>query len=350
MHRKTVLLLFGGESAEHEVSVSSARNIYAAIDDNIFDVELGFVDKNGELWLLENFDTEVSTRGALQLMPALGKSCFITVPNQKIVKPDILFSVLHGTNGEDGSMQGLAQLLRIPMIGCGVTASAVCMDKVKTKEVLGAHHMKTVPYHVYHRYESVPEFHKLSMTLGSPLFVKPAKSGSSVGVSKVYSEDEFLPALEKALTYSETVLIEQSVTARELEVAVLGTPPAHHVSSVGEIIVGAEFYSYEEKYKSGSTTLQIPADIDTALTARLQAQAGRVYEILGCDGLARVDFFLTDDDIVYVNEVNTLPGFTNTSMFPKLWQHYGLSYGELVETLITDRLQGATMETQSIEE
>ncbi len=346
MQRTTVLLLFGGESSEHDVSVSSARNVYAAIDDEKFDVILGYIDTEGKWWLLNTFQTVIETRGMSQLVPALGTGSFVTIPDNYTVHPDVILPILHGKNGEDGSVQGLAQLLHIPIVGCDVTASAVGMDKIKTKEVLGAHHIKVVPYEVHHAGAEIPEFHKLSMTLGCPMFVKPARSGSSVGVSKVYSEDELIEALALAHQHSDSVLIEQAITARELEVAVLGTPPKHHVSTVGEIISNADFYSYDDKYKDGTSTVAIPAEIDSALTSRIQAMAGRIYELLGCTGLSRVDFFLSDDGVIYLNEVNTLPGFTNISMYPKLWRSEGVSYPELIERLIADALGNATIVTE----
>ena len=350
MQRKTILLLFGGESSEHEVSISSARNVFAAIDDEKYDVVLGYIDAAGEWWRLDVFDEIIDTDGLQQLLPALGQQGFVTLPNQSIVKPDVILPILHGKNGEDGSVQGLAQLLHIPIVGCDITASAVGMDKIKTKEVLAAHHINVVPYEVHHASDEIPEFHKLSMTLGSPMFVKPARSGSSVGVSKVYSEDELVAALAIAHQHSDSVLIEQAIAARELEIAVIGTPPKHHVSAVGEIITGADFYSYDDKYNDGTSRVQIPADIDMSLATRIQAQAGRIYELLGCKGLSRIDFFWSDDKVLYLNEINTMPGFTNISMYPKLWRHEGVTYSDLIEQLIVDALPDATIESDYLEE
>lgn len=338
MDRTRVLLLFGGESLEHDVSISSARNVYAAIDDEKFEVILGYIDRDGKWWLLDSFGMQIDTHGALQLLPALGMKGFVTLPEQRIIQPDVILPILHGHGGEDGSIQGLAQLVHIPIVGCDITASAVCVDKIKTKEVLSAHHIAVVPYEVHHAVDPVPEFHKLSMTLGSPLFVKPARAGSSVGVSKVYSEDELITALNLAHEHSADVLIEQAITARELEVGILGTPPRHHVTNVGEILSDADFYSYEDKYQNGTSSVAIPADITPSVSHKIQALSSRIYEILGCKGLARIDFFLSDDGMLYLNEVNTLPGFTNISMYPKLWRDKGVSYPELIEQLISDAL------------
>lgn len=340
------MLLFGGESSEHDVSISSARNVYAAIDDTTFEVILGYIDRQGKWWLIETFSADVDTQGAPQIVPALGNESFVTLPGNHIVKPDVILPILHGRNGEDGSVQGLAQLLHIPIVGCDVTASAICMDKVATKEILRAHGVAVVPYELHRIGTAVPDFNHLSLNLGSPMFVKPARAGSSVGVSKVYSEEELVKALVVAHEHDDMALIERGVTARELEVAVLGNPPSHQVSAVGEIKPDGDFYSYESKYATTSRTqVIIPADLDTALESRVKRIAGEVYGILGCAGLARIDFFLTDDNMLYVNELNTLPGFTNISMYPKLWRHAGISYPKLIERLISLAL-ARTMEKE----
>lgn len=353
MQRTTVLLLFGGESSEHEVSMSSARNVYAAIDDEKYDVVLGYIDERGRWWLLDTFDEQIDTHGAPQLLPALGSGRFVTMPDNRVIAPDVILPILHGRNGEDGSVQGLAQLLHIPIVGCDMTASVIGMDKVATKELATVRHINIVPYEVHRVFDPIPEFHKLTMTLGSPLFVKPARAGSSVGVSKVFSEEELVKALELAHHHDPVVLIERGIAAREIEVAVLGTPPAHEVTVPGEIIPGEDFYSYDDKYATDShSRAMIPAEVDESLTREIQKQARTVYESLGCSGLARIDFFLTDDGTLYLNEVNTLPGFTNISMYPKLWRHQGVTYSRLIERLIDDALgqKSATINVEITEE
>jgi D-alanine-D-alanine ligase len=336
MQRTTVLLLFGGESSEHDVSLSSARNVYAAIDDTKFEVVLGYIDRNGKWWLLDSFETDANTQAdAVQIVPVLGAQSFMTLPDNQIIKPDVILPILHGKNGEDGSVQGLAQLLHIPIVGCDMTASAICMDKLATKELLDAHHIAIAPYDVHRSYDAVPDFNHLSMRLGSPMFVKPARAGSSVGVSKVYSDEELANALDLAHQHDDVALIERGIAGRELEVAVLGNPPHHKTSGVGEIKPGDDFYSYDAKYSSASTSQAIiSAELDDETRRHIKRQAARVYEVLGCKGLARVDFFLAEDNVLYVNEVNTLPGFTNISMYPKLWRAEGVSYSQLIEQLI----------------
>jgi len=339
MQRQTVLLLFGGESSEHEVSISSVRNVYAAMDDTKYDVLFGYIDRQGKWWLVDRISGEINTHGAPQLAPVLGAGSFVTFPSSRIVKPDVILPILHGKNGEDGTVQGLAQLLHIPIVGCDMTSSAICMDKVATKEILAGFGVKVAPYEVHREGDELPDFNHLSMKLGSPMFVKPSKAGSSVGVSKVYSEAEFIEAIEEAHKHDNVALIERGIVGRELEVAVLGNPPRHQVSGIGEV-KAADFYSYEEKYAaSSSTEIIIPAEMPDETKERIRKIAGDAYRILGCRGLTRVDFFLTDDGAIYINELNTIPGFTNISMYPKLWREEGISYSELIERLITLALE-----------
>lgn len=344
MQRHSVLLLFGGESSEHEVSVSSAHNVYAAIDDSKFDVTLGYIDKSGKWWLLDSLDEEINTNDASQLIPELGAKSFMTVPERETVRPDVILPILHGKNGEDGSVQGLAQLLHIPIVGCDMTASAIAMDKVATKEILEARGIAVAPYYIHRIGADAPDFNHLSIKLGSPMFVKPSRSGSSVGVSKVYSEEELTAALDEAHRHDDTVLIERGISGRELEVAILGNLPTHEMSDVGEVRPAEDFYSYEAKYAATSTSeVIIPAVLDESDRSRIRTLAGEVYDALGCRGLSRVDFFLADDGKVYVNEINTIPGFTNISMYPKLWREAGISYPQLIERLIRYALEEGEM-------
>jgi D-alanine-D-alanine ligase len=339
MERTTVLLLFGGESSEHEVSISSVRNVYAAMDDAKYNILFGYIDRMGKWWLVDRISDDINTHGAPQLAPVLGTKSFVTFPSSRVVKPDVILPILHGKNGEDGSVQGLAQLLHIPIVGCDMTSSAICMDKVATKEILSGFGINVTPYEVHHDGDELPDFNHLSMKLGSPMFVKPVKAGSSVGVSKVYSEAEFVSAIEEAHKHDNVALIERGIVGRELEVAVLGNPPHHQVSGIGEV-KAADFYSYDEKYAASSTAeIIIPAEMPDDTKARIRKVAGDAYKILGCTGLTRVDFFLTDDGTIYINELNTLPGFTNISMYPKLWREEGISYSELIERLINLALE-----------
>ena len=340
MNRKQVLMLFGGESSEHDVSISSARNVYAAIDDDKYDVKLCYIDRAGKWWLLEEFSQNITTHNAPQLLPVLGGKSLITIPDQHVIQPDVVLPILHGRNGEDGSIQGLAQLLHIPIVGCEVTASGIAMNKLATKQILTANDVPNIPFEAHREYEDIPDFGRLTMRLGSPLFVKPARAGSSVGVSKVRNESEFKEALIEAHRHDPIALIEKAIAGRELEVAVLGTPPSHRVSGVGEVIPGEDFYTYDDKYAAGSgAQVIIDPGLDDGMRQAIQTTAMKVFEMLDCRGLARIDYILAENNTLYVLEVNTMPGFTNTSMYPKLWRQQGISYPQLIEQLIEDTLR-----------
>jgi D-alanine-D-alanine ligase len=344
MDRTQVLMLFGGESSEHDVSISSARNVYAAIDDEKYDVHLCYIDREGKWWLLDDFGAQIDTHEAKQLLPVLGESKLIITPDSTDLYVDVVLPILHGRNGEDGTVQGLAQLLHVPIVGCDVTASGTAMNKLATKEILTANKLPIIPYAVHRLYEDEPDFSKLTMQLGSPLFVKPARAGSSVGVSKVHSEDELMQALELAHKHDPIALIEQAIAGQEFEVAILGTPPHHRVSGVGEIIPGEDFYTYDDKYAAGSTAqVSVDANVDDETQERIRGMADSAYEALDCRGLARIDFVMNEDKQVYIMEINTMPGFTNISMYPKLWRKEGISYPQLIEQLIEDAINNGTM-------
>lgn len=340
MTRQAVLLLFGGESSEHDVSISSARNVYAAMDGSKYDVLLGYIDRRGKWWLLDEWSDNLVHHGGVQLLVAPGTGSLMVVPGNTVIHPDVILPVLHGKNGEDGTLQGLAALSHIPIVGCDTTASAVCMDKVLTKQVLEANGIKTVEFVVYRKGETLPDYREVAEKLGAVLFVKPSRAGSSVGVTKVHDESEFISAVEAALAHDDRVLIERAVTGREIETAVLGVPPRHRVAqAVGEIIPGAEFYDYNDKYAADSTSqVIIDVALDPELKSKVRDISSRAYAVLGCSGLARVDY-LVENSEPYVIEVNTFPGFTNISMYPKLWRTDGVHYPELIDTLIHDALK-----------
>jgi D-alanine-D-alanine ligase len=335
MSNPTILLLFGGESSEHEVSIASARNVLKAINVSKFTVVLGFIDTSGKWWKRQTIDEQTNE----QILPQLGYQSFITQPSGETIAPDVILPILHGKNGEDGTVQGLAQLLHIPIVGCDMTASALCMDKIATKEILIANRVNVVPYAIYRLGDTPVNYSELSEELGASLFVKPARAGSSVGVSKVQKDSQLTAAISEALRHDSSVLIEKAMDIRELEVAVLGNPPNHKASVVGEVIAGADFYSYEAKYDSSSSSrVEIPARVSEQKSQEIRELAEKIYAILGCTGLARIDFFLTETGDVYLNEVNTIPGFTDISMYPKMWEYSGISYSDLIETLINNAL------------
>lgn len=339
MTRKTVLLLFGGESSEHDVSIMGARNVYAAMDGDKYQVLLCYIDRQGKWWLLDSWQDSLSQHGGVQLLIAPGSGSLMTLPGNTIIHPHVILPILHGKNGEDGTVQGLAALVHISIVGCDTTASSVCMDKVLTKQVLEASGIRTAPFIVYRRGDAKPGYEVVAERLGTVLFIKPSRAGSSVGVSKARTATEFTAAIKLALEHDDTVLIEKAIVGRELETAVLGNPPHHKVSGIGEIITGAEFYDYNDKYAPDSTA-QVLTNVELAdgVEEKIRTTSLKVYTVLGCKGLARVDYLL-EGNTPYVIEVNTLPGFTNISMYPKLWRAAGMHYPELIDALIANALK-----------
>lgn len=332
--------MFGGESSEHDVSVMSAHNVYAALDDDKYEVLIAYIDQEGKWWLLDSWREDLDDHSGVQIAPVLGAGSLMTVPDNKVIDIDVVFPVMHGENGhEDGAVQGLMSLTHIPVVGSGIGASAVCWDKLYAKQILSSGGIAVTPYVAYQQGQPLPDYDTLAENFGGSMFVKPATAGSSVGVSRVDSASQLEGAIDEALKSARTVLIEQAIIGRELEVAVLGTPPNHRISGVGEVIPGGEFYSYEDKYSIGSRAQVVPeADISNSMRESLRQIAGQAFLLLGCQGLARVDFLVGNSGGIYVNEINTLPGFTNISQYPKLWQQSGISYPELIDEIIADAL------------
>jgi D-alanine-D-alanine ligase len=330
-------LVFGGRSGEHEVSVVSARSVARALDPDRYVVVPMAIDRRG-LWadaataraVLEGSsdraDQVVQFEGDLRLDPRLlDGSIHAALP------------VLHGPYGEDGTIQGLFEMLDLPYAGCDVTSSAVCMDKVLAKRLLLEAGLPTVEWreidHTGWR-EDRQRQRDRCLALGLPLFVKPARLGSSVGISKVNRDEKLGAAVDEALGHDHRVIVERGLDAREIEVAVLGDSPPR-ASVPGEIVPGHEFYDYEDKYIDEDCQLLAPAPLDDQQTAAARELAVRAYRALGCDGMARVDLFLEHSTgAFWVNEANTIPGFTSISMYPKLWELTGLPYAKLLDELI----------------
>lgn len=295
-------VLFGGKSAEHEVSLQSAKNVIAALDPKKYRIIPLKIKKDGR------FDTLI------------------------VKKVDVVFPVLHGPFGEDGSMQGFLKLSGVPYVGAGVLGSAVGMDKDIMKRLFRE---AGIPIGKFIALKSIdkPDFQKVKSELGLPLFVKPANLGSSVGVSKVRNEAEFKKALKLAFQFDSKIILEEFIDGREIECSILGndTPMA---SVPGEIIANQDFYSYDAKYIDDGSVCEIPAKLDRATIEKVQTIAIKVFQTLNCEGMGRVDSFVTKTGKVIVNEINTIPGFTNISMYPKLWEASGLSLPHLLDRLI----------------
>ncbi len=337
--KQRVGILFGGRSAEHEVSVQSAHNVLASLDRERFEPVLIGIDKHGQ-WLTAKASQTLLSSGKtpknkenLALVPGEAGGVMSSA-ERHILALDVVFPVLHGPMGEDGSVQGLLEMANLPYVGAGVLGSAVGMDKDVMKRLLRQAELPVGPYRV------VTATQKLDTTavvreLGLPLFVKPANLGSSVGVTRVDQAGDLAAAVALAFKFDRKVLIEAALTGDEIEVAVLGNDEPR-ASVPGRIIVHQQFYSYEAKYiDEHGAELEIPADLRPERAAQVQDLAVRAFVALECAGLARVDMFVNrDTGKVFINEINTLPGFTNISMYPKLWAVSGVPYTELVTRLI----------------
>jgi D-alanine-D-alanine ligase len=342
--RLRVALVFGGRSGEHEVSVVSARSVSRALDRERYEVLPMAIDRSG-LWADPETSERVLAGSADRADGVLGFSGRQPLDPRLLEGGiDLAFPVLHGPYGEDGTIQGLFQILGLPFVGCDTAASAVCMDKIFCKRMLAHAGLPTPPWVELDRGRWAAECERITahcLGLGLPLFVKPARLGSSVGITKVKHEVELAAAIQDALGHGERVLVERGVDAREIEVAVLGGSPPR-ASLPGEVVPGHEFYDYEDKYLDSSCRLLAPAPLDPATTARVRELALAVFRLLGCAGMARVDLFLArGGSELWVNEVNTIPGFTSISMYPRLWELSGLSYPDLIDELIRLALERA---------
>lgn len=334
MMKKTVAVIFGGESAEHDVSIMSAIHVASAINKELYDVLYWYISKAGTWYAVDAIRSYSDTAKLGEIVPQLGAGIVKNLQSNISTHVDILFPVLHGPNGEDGSVQGLAQLLHVPIVGCGTLSSALCMNKTLTKQIAASAGVPIVPY-IEAQQGDTAEYGDVVAILGSELFVKPTNQGSSVGVSKVRSKEEFSVALKEAFVYGDTVLIERAIIGREIEVAVLQQEADVRVSVAGEIVPEGEFYSYESKYGANSKSQAIiPAALDDGVAAQLKSYAETTFRALHCRGLARIDFFVTQDNEIYLNEVNTMPGFTSISMYPKLWEAEAVTSRDLMDILL----------------
>ncbi len=344
--RIRLVVLFGGRSAEHDVSRVSASHVMRAIDPERYDVVPVGITRDGTWQLAEDAAELLSTGRCGELPESIDVTGPGTEPMSLVGGADtVVIPVLHGPNGEDGTVQGLLEMAGLPYVGAGVLGSAVAMDKAMSKTVLDAHGIAQPRWRQVLRSDlSEPGLaERLLEELGPVVFVKPANMGSSIGVSRATDVDGVLAAFEDAARYDERFVVEQGVGSRsrpprELECGVIGNL-SPRASVVGEIVPAAEFYDYDDKYAGGSAQSMIPAEIDPARAEEVRELAVRTFTALRAEGMARVDFFLTPDDgpdgaTILVNEINTLPGFTPISMFPLLWRESGLSYPELIDELV----------------
>ncbi len=348
--KQNLVLLFGGRSSEHEVSIMSGNSIFQAIDKDKYEVYPVAITKDGR-WLSPKISTQVLKDGKIidasaaeseqiALVFEPGQSNLVGIKGDLSVKIkiDLVFPILHGPFGEDGTLQGLLEMAGLPYVGAGVTASAVGMDKAIMKDLFAVKGLPQAKYSVVTRHALETDLEKvidkLEETFEYPCFVKPANLGSSVGISKVHNREEMPEALKKAAEHDRKMIVEEFVDARELEVSVLGND-IYEASIAGEIIPSKEFYDYEAKYLSDDSRLLIPAPLNEEKMGEIRKLAIQAYQAIDCQGFARVDFFMEQhSEKIMVNEINTLPGFTRISMYPKLWEASGFSYPKLVDRLI----------------
>lgn len=344
--KKHIVIIFGGKSAEHEVSLQSAKNIYEAIDKKKYQVTLIGVDRDGKWYLndaqvlLENSNPALvklnNSEKHLSLIPGDDSQKIFDINNQNpIEKIDVVFPVMHGPYGEDGTIQGLLKLAGIPFVGAGVLGSAIGMDKDVMKRLLKEANIPIAKFLIVREYQKNEwSYQKVENELNAPFFVKPANLGSSVGIHKIHNAAEYDKFVEDAFQFDTKLIFEETIEGREIECSVLGNDKP--IASVpGEIRAQHEFYDYDAKYiDAQGASLQIPAEVSANIKEKIQELAVKTFQTLECSGMARVDFFLKENGDILVNELNSIPGFTKISMYPKLWEASGISYTELIDRLI----------------
>ena len=344
---KKVAIIFGGKSTEHDVSIVSGTSVISNMDKNKYEIYPIYIDEFGKYF---KYNKDVNDIKILKIGESLTDIEEIENIIEYLNKVDVVFPVLHGKNGEDGTIQGMLDLLNIPYVGCKVLSSSLCMDKVYTKVILdkaGIEQAKSMYIKKYNdKYIYVHNnFNELVLNveeliskvkdyLKFPVFIKPSNSGSSVGVNKSLSEHDFIEYLEYAFKYDSKVLIEEAINGREVECAVLGNDDLI-VSNIGEVLAAGEFYSFDSKYKNAESVTVIPANLDKNIIENIRMYAKKAYKACDCSGLSRIDFFVENNtNRIILNEINTLPGFTEISMYPKLMEHLGYKYSELLDKLI----------------
>jgi D-alanine-D-alanine ligase len=347
MSKKVIAIVFGGRSSEHEISCVSAGGVLSALDKNKFEPLLIGITRAGKwVHVPQDFPLHISG-GVLPEVPADSPEIIADVHglkvNNKSLKVDVIFPLLHGPYGEDGTIQGFCEMANIAYVGSGVLASAVAMDKSFAKPIFASHNMAVVPGFVVKKSEWKSErahFEKSAADLQFPLFVKPARGGSSRGTTKVKSAQEFAAAIEIAHNFDSKALVEKAIHGLEVECAVLEINGSPEASVVGSISIDPkfEFYDFEAKYLDGATKIELPALVPSDIAEEIRKKAIQAFKALGCSGLARVDFFYASSGEVFINELNTMPGFTATSVFPKMWAATGKSYESIIEELIKTAL------------
>ncbi|HVJ48994.1 D-alanine--D-alanine ligase [Desulfitobacterium sp.] len=346
--RQSIIILFGGQSGEHEVSLDSAQSVLNTLDRSRYEIQTIGISKEGKwFWGVEPKDwqtpEEISTPDTLQVTLIQDPTAprFFALNGQELPnhgKFDLIFPVLHGPFGEDGTIQGLFEMSNAPYVGSGVLGSSLGMDKDRMKAVFSEAGLPMARSFTLLRSQfkddSINILNQIELEIGYPCFIKPANLGSSVGISKAYNREGLKKSIELAALYDRKLVIEENIIGREIEVAVLGNE-SPRASVPGEILPANDFYDYEAKYHDTGSRLLIPAPLEPNVTNKLQKMAVTAFQAVEASGLSRVDFFVTADQQIFINEINTMPGFTQISMYPKLWEASGISYSEIIDRLIS---------------
>jgi len=335
--RKKVAILYGGRSVEHAVSVNSARNIFEYLDKKKFEAVPIGIAKSGKWYLTSTVSKDIEKGSPVALVLDPSKPSFTKLDDGTRVVVDIVFPVLHGTDGEDGSIQGLLKAMALPMVGTGVLGSALSMNKIVAKRLLKEAGLPVTDFLTF-RYDEKEKisFNAISKKLGLPFMIKSASLGSSVGVTKVKSKKDFQKAVDEAFRYDDEMLAEQFITGREIECALLGNTPVE-ASYPGEIVISKayEFYTFDAKYVDPEAVrIDVPAKLTKAAAEKIRKVSRKAFETLHCEDFSRVDHFLDKKGNVYINEINTIPGFTNSSMYPMMWRERGISFSDLISKLL----------------
>lgn len=336
MNKIKVAILYGGRSVEHGVSINSAKNIESYIDKDLYEIHCIGISRKGAWYITPSVSKDIEGGSKLKLVLDPDNPGFESEDGRFLI-PDVVFPVLHGTDGEDGSIQGLIKAMDLPMVGSGVLGSAVSMSKLVAKQLMQQAGIPVTGF-LFYRHENKEKilFNEVVGKLGLPFMVKSANLGSSVGVSKVNSENDFERALEDSFRYDDCILIEEYIKGREIECAILGNHPPE-ASLPGEIKISKdyEFYTFDAKYVDGEAVkIEVPAQLNEKIREKIREASIKAYQQLQCEDFARVDLFLDEQGKIYVNEINTIPGFTNSSMYPMMWKERGIGFTTLISKLI----------------
>lgn len=335
--KKKVVILYGGRSVEHGVSVNSARNIFEYLNKDQFEPLTIGISKSGQWFLTQGVSKEIEQGKALGLILDAQRPGFMLLSSGDRIKADVIFPVLHGTDGEDGSIQGLIKAMDIPMVGTGVLGSSMSMNKIVAKKILRQAGIPVTDFLTFHHSEKdAISYSSIVERIGLPFMIKSSSLGSSVGVTKVKDESTFRTAINEAFRYDDHLIAEEFISGREIECAILGNDPPQ-ASLPGEIVISKkyEFYTFDAKYVDPeAVTIEVPAKLTDAETEKIREASINAYRALYCEDFARVDLFLAANGNIYINEINTIPGFTNSSMYPMMWKERGTPFTDLITKLL----------------